>query len=127
MRSFPLPDGSLLWMVVAECETPCGRVIQREYRGVTLREYYPPGRGRAGHGGTTVLHNAGGRRVFGGGGIYPDRVLEAPPARFPWLSRIEASLVVTKWISGYLSQHPEIRDQRAVRDRLPDPARRVPR
>jgi hypothetical protein len=39
-------------------------------------------------------------------------VLDARPARSPWLSRIEASLVVTKWVSGYLSQHPEIKDQR---------------
>jgi carboxyl-terminal processing protease len=114
MRAFPLPDGSLLWMVVGRMKTPCGRVIQREYHGVTLREYYRLAAAARDTAGRPSCTTPGGRRVFGGGGIYPDRVLDPRPARTPWLSRVEASLVVTKWISGFLSQHPEIKDQRAA-------------
>ena len=40
MQGFPLTDGSVVMLVVGHVRTPCGRVIQREYRDVTTRDYY---------------------------------------------------------------------------------------
>ena len=114
MRAFPLPDGSLLWMVVGRMRTPCGRVIQREYHGVTLREYYRLAAAARDTAGRPSCTTPAGRRVFGGGGIYPDRVLEARAARDPWIARLDESLVVMKWVAGYLGQHPGFKDQRTA-------------
>ena len=35
MQGFPLPDGSVFVMVIGQVKTPCGRVVQREYRTIT--------------------------------------------------------------------------------------------
>jgi len=43
--------------------------------------------------------------VFGGGGIYPDKMTPVRAVASPWLSRVEASLVVLKWAAGYVSAH----------------------
>src|SRR5690606_8709064 len=40
MRGFPLSDGSILVLVVGLVRTPCGRDVQRQYRGVSARDYY---------------------------------------------------------------------------------------
>ena len=105
MRPFPLPDGSLLWMVVGRLRTPCGRVIQREYHGVTLREYYRLAAAARDTAGRPSCTTSAGRRVFGGGGIYPDRMTPVRAVSSAWLSRVEASLVALKWAAGYVSAH----------------------
>jgi carboxyl-terminal processing protease len=59
--------------------TPSGRLIQRNYSGVSLYDYYT-------HGGTQPTDNANrevkltdaGRTVYGGGGITPDEKIESP-------------------------------------------------
>ena len=59
--------------------TPSGRLIQRNYSGVSLYDYYT-------HGGTQPADNANrevkltdsGRTVYGGGGITPDEKIESP-------------------------------------------------
>jgi carboxyl-terminal processing protease len=59
--------------------TPSGRLIQRNYAGVSLYNYYT-------HGGTQPADNANrevkltdsGRTVYGGGGITPDEKIESP-------------------------------------------------
>ena len=68
---YPLPQNTLLLLTVARYYTPSGRVIQRDYTGVSLYDYYynnpdqePP------H--TEVRHTDHGRTVYGGGGITPD-------------------------------------------------------
>jgi hypothetical protein len=40
MRGFPLSDGSVLVLAVGHVRTPCGRVVQRQYRDISRREYY---------------------------------------------------------------------------------------
>jgi carboxyl-terminal processing protease len=59
--------------------TPSGRLIQRNYAGVSLYDYYN-------HGGTAPADTASrevkftdaGRTVYGGGGITPDEKIESP-------------------------------------------------
>ncbi len=105
MRPFPLPDGSLLWMVVGHVKTPCGRLVQRQYRQVTTREYYRAAAAARDTLGRPSCKTASGRTVYGGGGIYPDLVL-AQPVSPPWLERVNESLLPLKWIGAYLGANP---------------------
>ena len=103
MQGFPLPDGSAYVMVIGHVKTPCGRVIQRQYRGLTVREY----RRRAGRerdvAGRPACKTDGGRVVYGGGGIYPDVVLPEPAPAPLWLARLREEAVALEWIAGHLS------------------------
>jgi carboxyl-terminal processing protease len=103
MRGFPLPDGSYYVMVYGHVKTPCGRVIQRQYRGLTVREY----RRRAGLerdvAGRPACRTDAGRVVYGGGGIYPDVVLPEPEPAPLWLARVREEAIPVEWIAGHLS------------------------
>lgn len=101
MQGFPLADGSVVMLVIGTVHTPCGRSIQREYRGITTREYY-----RASADERDVLSRpscttAGGRTVYGGGGIHPDVVLPHGVTP-PWLSRILEQDLPLRWVPGFL-------------------------
>jgi carboxyl-terminal processing protease len=101
-NQFQFRDGSALFLTVARYYTPSGRLIQREYEGKDLEEYYNP-EALADGGGTPVeieghatleggvldessvvdeerpvYHTSSGRVVYGGGGIHPDVDLEPP-------------------------------------------------
>lgn len=84
-RVIPLSNGGALAVTTAKYYTPSGRLIQRDY--TDLDEYYltraevpetadVPDGGRAVED-REVFHTASGRKVFGGGGIYPDHVVES--------------------------------------------------
>jgi len=122
MQGFPLTDGSAVVLVIGHLKTPCGRVVQREYRNVTRRDYYR----LAGEARDTVgrpsCRTASGRTVYGGGGIYPDVVLpEAAPAPL-WLARVNELDLPLQWIGGYATANaaafPSARDL-AQRPTLP--------
>ena len=98
-----LPDGSFMSMVVGHVKTPCGRVIQRSYRGLTTREYVR----QAGIDSDTVgrpsCRTSGGRIVYGGGGVYPD-IHFGPELPVPaWLSRVREEALPLKWIAGHVT------------------------
>lgn len=103
MRGFPLPDGSVLVMVIGHLKTPCGRVIQRQYRGVTRHDYYRLARAARDTAGRPSCKTDGGRTVYGGGGIFPDVVLPEPAATPLWLARVYEEALLLKWTPGYLS------------------------
>lgn len=105
MRGFPLTDGSIIELVVGHLRTPCGRVVQRQYRGITTREYYRLARADRDTAGRPSCHTDAGRVVYGGGGIYPDLVVDEPGPPV-WLSRLGEDDVVRKWIGGYVSANP---------------------
>jgi carboxyl-terminal processing protease len=101
-NQFQFRDGSALFLTVARYYTPSGRLIQREYEGKELEEYYNPEaaaeeepapvdiQGHATLEGAVldeegaereekpVYHTASGRVVYGGGGIHPDVELDPP-------------------------------------------------
>lgn len=103
MRGFPLADGSAIILVVGHINTPCGRVVQRQYRSITTRDYYRLARADRDTAGRPSCKTAGGRTVFGGGGIYPDVV--APRARSvpSWVARVGEQELTLGWIGGYIT------------------------
>jgi carboxyl-terminal processing protease len=103
MRGFPLADGSAIVLVIGHVKTPCGRVVQRQYRSITTREYYRLARADRDTAGRPSCTTAGGRRVFGGGGIYPDVVLEESRVTPSWLARAGEQDLVLSWVGGYVS------------------------
>lgn len=83
--ALPVTNGDVVWLTVARILTPSGRIIQRSYKGMDVRQYYA----NAGHGGAAsdtlaVYHTDAGRVVRAGGGIQPDveRATAALPAWF---------------------------------------------
>jgi carboxyl-terminal processing protease len=105
MRGFPLSDGSIIELVVGHLTTPCGRVVQRQYRSITTREYYRLARADRDTAGRPSCRTDGGRVVYGGGGIYPDLVVDDPEVPL-WLARLGEDNVVLKWIGGYVTANP---------------------
>jgi carboxyl-terminal processing protease len=69
---YPLSEHTGLALTTARYYTPSGRLIQRDYRNVSLYDYYyhPETAATNNHG--EVRLTDGGREVYGGGGITPD-------------------------------------------------------
>lgn len=90
-REFKLADGSAVRITVARYLTPTGRAIQRPYEPGDSKSYY---RGHAERYGDLTRDTLGGesssvyytlrsgRRVYGGGGIRPDVMIEADTTGF---------------------------------------------
>ena len=77
---YPLSDNTGLALTTYHYYTPSGRLIQRNYNGVSLYDYY------YNHGPSKDLKDRevkltdSGRTVYGGGGITPDDKVEPPQA-----------------------------------------------
>ena len=70
---YPLSENTGLALTTAKYYTPSGRLIQREYAGMSLYDYYYNHEGNQDPGGThEVKLTDSGRTVYGGGGITPD-------------------------------------------------------
>jgi carboxyl-terminal processing protease len=102
MRGFPMSDGSLLMLVVGHVHTPCGRVVQRQYRSITRREYYRLARAERDTAGRPSCRTRAGRTVYGGGGIFPDVPLPDPPPLPRWASRVDEQQLTLTWSGGYV-------------------------
>ena len=105
MRGLPLADGSIIELVVGHLQTPCGRVVQRQYRSITTREYYRLARADRDTAGRPNCRTDAGRIAYGGGGIYPDLVVDEPDIPL-WVARLGEENVVLKWIGGYVTANP---------------------
>jgi len=103
MQGFPLTDGSIVMLVVGHVRTPCGRVIQRRYHGITRRDYYRLAGADRDTVGRPSCKTTGGRVVYGGGGIYPDIVFPEPDPAPVWLARVQEERLDLKWIGGHLT------------------------
>jgi carboxyl-terminal processing protease len=106
-----LSDGSKLLLTIAKYYTPSGRLIQRDYSKVTdqseyaleaYREDAPTDSELAAR---PKFKTAGGRTVYGGGGILPDAVISDRAN----LTRVEADMIQKRvffeWATGFLAQH----------------------
>jgi len=72
---FPLSEDTALLLTTARYYTPSGRLIQRDYKNISLYDYhYNPKPPQA----PEVKLTDSGRQVFGQGGITPDDVIPAP-------------------------------------------------
>ena len=125
MRGFPLTDGSVMVLVVGWMKTPCGRVIQRQYRGTSRREYFEQAGAASDTAGRPSCHTDDGRVVYGGGGIVPDVLLPASLSAPDWLARLNESGTVLTWVNGYVSANaaalPNV-DALAASPELPEAA-----
>ncbi|MEP6691810.1 MAG: S41 family peptidase, partial [Gemmatimonadaceae bacterium] len=106
MQGFPLPDGSVFVMVIGHIKTPCGRVVQRQYRSISRRDYYRLARVERDTAGRPSCKTDGGRIAYGGGGIYPDVLLADDHIQPLWLARIGEEALAFKWTPGYLTANP---------------------
>ena len=77
---YPLSENTGLALTTAKYYTPSGRLIQRDYNGVSLYDYYyNTDKEHAANGNNKeVKLTDSGRTVFGGGGITPDVKVETP-------------------------------------------------
>jgi carboxyl-terminal processing protease len=102
MRGFPMSDGSVLVLVVGQVRTPCGRVVQREYRAISRRDYYRLARTERDTAGRPTCRTDSGRIAYGGGGIYPDLLLREGPATPAWLARVQEQQLTLAWSGSYV-------------------------
>src|SRR2546421_11499547 len=68
---YPLSENTGLALTTAKYYTPSGRLIQRDYTGVSLYDYYY-NRDTEENNGHEIKLTDSGRTVYGGGGISPD-------------------------------------------------------
>jgi len=73
-KPFFLRNGGVIMMTIAKYYTPSGRIIQRDYEGKSLREYFAEinAPDTTDLDSTSIFTTKGGRKVFGKGGITPD-------------------------------------------------------
>jgi carboxyl-terminal processing protease len=125
MTGFPLSDGSMVMLTIGHLRTPCGRVVQRQYRDVRAADYYRMARAERDTAGRPSCLTTGGRTVYGGGGIYPDVLLPEPEPDPVWLARLAEDAVHTRWIGGFLTDNAAAfttADALAAAPRLPSGA-----
>ena len=93
-----LADGSALKLTTARYYTPSGRMIQRDYKNKSYQEYIEGSFSESGeaetgedsapasdHPDRPVYVTAGGRTVYGDGGISPDVVIKTPKRQYPFV------------------------------------------
>jgi len=90
-----LTDGSALKLTTARYYTPSGRMIQRDYKNKSFQEYIEGSFTESGepeNGEETepeaerpVFTTAGGRTVYGDGGISPDVLIRTPKRTYPFV------------------------------------------
>lgn len=103
MRGFPMADGSMIELVVGHVRTPCGRIIQRQYHGVSMRDYYRLAGADRDTASRPSCKTDGGRTVFGGGGIYPDMRLPDVGSAPAWLARASEDDLILKWTGAWVT------------------------
>ena len=69
---YPLSENTGLALTTAKYYTPSGRLIQRDYTGVSLYDYYYNRESIDNNANKEVRMTDSGRTVYGGGGITPD-------------------------------------------------------
>ncbi|HEX6905857.1 MAG TPA: S41 family peptidase [Terriglobales bacterium] len=75
---YPLSENTGLALTTAKYYTPSGRLIQRDYNGVSLYDYYYDRENETNNGNHEVKLTDSGRTVYGGGGITPDVKIATP-------------------------------------------------
>ena len=104
---YPLSENTGLALTTAWFYTPSGRLIQRNYNGVSLYDYYfnrNVNDDNAGNANREIKMTDSGRTVYGGGGITPDVKIAAPKLnRFQEI--LLAHYVFFNFARNYTGQH----------------------
>ena len=122
---YTLSDGAGLALTTAKYYTPSGRCIQRDYKEYI--EYVTPADEEEGEGeGETgdaakkeVFRTAGGRVVYGGGGITPDVVVKSDRLS-RWMATLYARGVFFEWAVQYRAKNPDVPKAFKVTDAIRD-------
>ncbi|MBK9090461.1 MAG: S41 family peptidase [Holophagales bacterium] len=109
---YTLSDSAGLALTTAKYYTPSGRCIQRDYK--EFIEYIAPddeeeseGDVLAEPGKREVFRTAGGRAVYGGGGITPDVAVKAGKLS-RWMATLYARGVFFEWAVQYRAKNPDV-------------------
>jgi carboxyl-terminal processing protease len=118
-KEFQLSEDSLLLLTTARYYTPSGRLIQRDYKNVSLFDYlYNRQQPKS----PEVKLTDGGRQVYGGGGITPDVQVDAlKPTDFQTLLLARGIFYpvpqgVGDFVRQYLGTKPEVTKDYAADD-----------
>jgi carboxyl-terminal processing protease len=123
MGRFPLMDNSFIYLVIGHTSTPCGRVIQRQYHGISEHEYYRLASAERDTAGRPWCKTDNGRVVYGGGGIYPDIRLAPRPPKPLWMERLGETERSFQFVSAWMAENPsavQSLDVLAANPHLPD-------
>src|SRR6185312_12477746 len=113
---FPIAEDTGLALTTYHYYTPSGRLIQRDYNGVSLYDYYyvRDDAKKADKSNTEVKLTDSGRTVYGGGGITPDENINVPDLNRFQISLLQHYVFVTSGIGTfgkhYLTTHTVGRD-----------------
>lgn len=124
-RPFPFPDGSMMRLTMAHYYTPTGRDIQKPYEAGESGEYNRDIADRFDHGELmhedSVKHNEAlarktlinGRKIYGGGGIYPDKFVPLDTTEYTKYYRdVMAKGLLNRFAISYVDKHrKEIRKE----------------
>jgi carboxyl-terminal processing protease len=92
-------------LVMGQLRTPCGRIVQRQYREITRRDYFRLAAADRDTAGRPSCKTDAGRVVYGGGGIYPDVRLERQPGPPAWASKILSEDLPLTWAGGWVTSN----------------------
>jgi len=104
---YNLSENTGLALTTYHYYTPSGRLIQRNYTGVSLYDYYYNHAGALAANSTNleVKLTDSGRTVYGGGGITPDEKIETPKSNHFQDTLLEKD-VLFHFAPVYVSSHP---------------------
>jgi carboxyl-terminal processing protease len=106
---YPLSDGTGLALTTYHYYTPSGRLIQRNYNGVSLYDYFYNHDQPENLKDREVRLTDSGRTVYGGGGITPDDTIN-PPKSNKFQDLLDAHNVFFNFTEHYLANRAVSRD-----------------
>jgi carboxyl-terminal processing protease len=106
---FPLSQDTGLALTTAKYYTPSGRLIQRNYNGVSLYDYYFERNHSDTTAGRQVKYTDSGRPVYGGDGITPD-VKIAPAKHSAFQDTLLVRYAFFNFAQDYLQHHQVTRN-----------------
>ena len=106
---YPLSDGTGLALTTYHYYTPSGRLIQRNYNGVSLYDYFYNHDQPENLKNREVRLTDSGRTVYGGGGITPDYTIK-PPKSNKFQDLLEAHNVFFNFTQHYLANRTVSKD-----------------
>ncbi|MEK6399067.1 MAG: S41 family peptidase [Terriglobus sp.] len=108
---FQISENTGLALTTYHYYTPSGRLIQRDYNGVSLYDYYYVRKDAkpADKTNLEVKQTDSGRTVYGGGGITPDEKIETPRAN-PFQNNMLSHGVFFEFMKRYLAKHTVNKD-----------------